>query len=216
MTGAVHAQGCGVDLVGVAPFAAQLAEPGSAFPTVFTDREWAHCLGLDAPARASGAPGGSGAVGAPSRAGGPGAVSAPSLGPRAAESLAARWAAKEAAIKAWSALIAPEPPVLDPATLDWSDIEVVPDRFGRPFLRFHRRTASALVDLEGRLGARLDWALSLSHDGGFAIAVCHVLALAPIDEGGAGGSQCPASRPQSPAGGGSAAPHPTDPRIESR
>lgn len=166
-------QGCGVDLVGVAPLAAQLAEPGSAFPRVFTDREWGRCLALDAHA-----PGPSSArawAGAP-------APSAP-LGPRAAESLAARWAAKEAAIKAWSELIAPEPPALDPETLNWSDIEVVSDRFDRPTLRFRGAVAAALAELEEHMGGRLDWTLSLSHDAGLAIALVHLLALAPIDEG---------------------------------
>lgn len=51
----------------------------------------------------------------------------PALGPRAGESLAARWAAKEAAVKAWSALMIGQAPPIRPEELDWSEIEVVHD-----------------------------------------------------------------------------------------
>lgn len=75
-------------------------------------------------------------------------------------SLAARWAAKEAFIKAWSASMYGEPPVMDEQIHQL--IEVVPDAWGRPRLRLH-----------GELAKRLDGvdiAVSLSHDGDYATA----------------------------------------------
>ncbi|MFN0131571.1 MAG: holo-ACP synthase [Phycisphaerales bacterium] len=73
------------------------------------------------------------------------------------EHLAARFAAKEAAMKAlgtgWSAAVA------------WTDIEVAAEPSGRPTLRLHRGAA----DLADRLGLHR-WALSLSHTDSLAIA----------------------------------------------
>ncbi|MBJ2328757.1 holo-ACP synthase [Schaalia cardiffensis] len=196
-------QGTGVDLTPVPAIAERLEAPGTVFARVFTDREWAYCLGLDteAPAGTSGAlGGGSGAGGSSSGvalgASGPlrgssvpvnGARSielhagsqAPSRpGPRALESLGARWAAKEAMIKAWSSLIAPNPPVVPEEEVKWSQIEVVHDRHRRPRLRFSGDIACALADLSAELRADLEWSVSLSHEGGFALAFVQVLALA--------------------------------------
>jgi holo-[acyl-carrier protein] synthase len=76
--------------------------------------------------------------------------------PRSAESLAARFAAKEAVAKALGA----------PAGLHWHDCEVVADPDGRPWLTVSGTVASAAADLHiGR------WHLSLSHDGGIASAM---------------------------------------------
>lgn len=196
-------QGTGVDLTPVPAIAERLEAPGTVFARVFTDREWAYCLGLDteAPAGTSGAlGGGSGAGGSSSGvalgASGPlrgssvpvnGARSielhagsqAPSRpGPRALESLGARWAAKEAMIKAWSSLIAPNPPTVPEEEVQWSQIEVVHDRHRRPRLRFSGDIACALGDLSAELRADLEWSVSLSHEGGFALAFVQVLALA--------------------------------------
>lgn len=196
-------QGTGVDLTPVPAIAERLGTPGTVFARVFTDREWAYCLGLDAeaPAGTSGAlGGGSGAGGSSSGvalgASGPlrgssvpvnGARSielhagsqAPSRpGPRALESLGARWAAKEAMIKAWSSLIAPNPPVVPEEEVKWSQIEVVHDPHRRPRLRFSGDIARALADLSAELRADLEWSVSLSHEGGFALAFVQVLALA--------------------------------------
>ena len=196
-------QGTGVDLTPVPAIAERLEAPGTVFARVFTDREWAYCLGLDAeaPAGASGAlRGGSGAEG--SSSGGALAVSLPlggtsvpvngarsielhagsqalsRPGPRALESLGARWAAKEATIKAWSSLIAPNPPTVPEEEVKWSQIEVVHDRHRRPSLRFSGDIARALKELSTELRADLEWSVSLSHEGGFALAFVQVLALA--------------------------------------
>ena len=76
--------------------------------------------------------------------------------PRSPESLAARFAAKEAVAKALGA----------PAGLHWHDCEVVADPDGRPWLTVSGTVASAAVDK----GVRR-WHLSLSHDGGIASAM---------------------------------------------
>lgn len=76
------------------------------------------------------------------------------LGKRA-ESLAARFAAKEALAKA----------IGDPRILSWSEIEIVQDELGKPSFVFHGATAKALAD-------KGDWRfhLSLSHDAELAQA----------------------------------------------
>ena len=77
-----------------------------------------------------------------------------------ARHFAARWAAKEAVIKAWSASLYGEAPVMDEGIHGL--IEVVTDAWGRPRIRLHGEVAKRLADrtLE----------LSLSHDGEYAIA----------------------------------------------
>lgn len=76
--------------------------------------------------------------------------------PRAAESLAARFAAKEAVAKALGA----------PAGLRWHDCEVVADPDGRPWLTVAGTVAAAAAER----GIKR-WHLSLSHDGGIASAM---------------------------------------------
>ncbi|MDG4789897.1 holo-ACP synthase [Micromonospora sp. WMMD1102] len=76
--------------------------------------------------------------------------------PRSAESLAARFAAKEAVAKALGA----------PAGLRWHDCEVVADPDGRPWLTVTGTVAAAAT----RRGVQR-WHLSLSHDGGIASAM---------------------------------------------
>jgi holo-[acyl-carrier protein] synthase len=76
--------------------------------------------------------------------------------PRSPESLAARFAAKEAVAKALGA----------PAGLHWHDCEVVTDPDGRPWLTVSGTVASAA----NQLGITR-WHLSLSHDGGIASAM---------------------------------------------
>lgn len=147
--------GQGVDLVDVGGVAEQLAIPGSTFGRVFTDREWSRCL---------------------TRGGG----QAAGVTTRTAASLAARWAAKEAAVKAWSTLLHGQAPALAEEELDWACIEVVHDRWDRPALRFHGRVREELEALAARESVRLEWRLSLSHDGGAAIA--HVSVYALLDE----------------------------------
>jgi holo-[acyl-carrier protein] synthase len=80
----------------------------------------------------------------------------PSGNPRSAESLAARFAAKEAVAKALGA----------PTGLHWHDCEVVTDPDGRPWLTVSGTVAGAAAER----GVRR-WHLSLSHDGGIASAM---------------------------------------------
>ncbi|MCW2539575.1 MAG: acpS [Frankiales bacterium] len=75
---------------------------------------------------------------------------------RSAESLAARFAAKEAVAKALGA----------PGGMLWHDVEVEVDELGRPSLR----TQGTVAARAEQLGV-LHWHLSLSHDGGIASAV---------------------------------------------
>ena len=75
--------------------------------------------------------------------------------PRSAESLAARFAAKEAVAKALGA----------PAGLRWHDCEVVSDPDGRPWLTVSGTVAAAAAERNINR-----WHISLSHDGGIASA----------------------------------------------
>jgi holo-[acyl-carrier protein] synthase len=73
-----------------------------------------------------------------------------------AESLAARWAAKEAVAKALGTGI---------GAMAWQEIEVLRGEYGCPVLRLHGR-AQVLAAERGLT----QWALSLAHDGGMALA----------------------------------------------
>jgi len=88
-----------------------------------------------------------------------------------AQRLAARFAAKEAFVKAWSGARAGREPQL--VAVDLREIEVVDDGHGRPALRLHGAVAAALADLAAELGpdATLRPHLSLSHDPPIAAAV---------------------------------------------
>ena len=84
-------------------------------------------------------------------------------GDRAAH-LAARFAAKEAFLKAWSGARFGQPPHLTSVSL--REIEVVSDDWGRPSLRLH----GAVEESIDALGiARVH--LSMSHDGPSAVAI---------------------------------------------
>ena len=76
--------------------------------------------------------------------------------PHSPESLAARFAAKEAVAKALGA----------PTGLSWHDCEIVSDPDGRPWLTVSGTVATAAAE---RGVTR--WHLSLSHDGGIASAM---------------------------------------------
>ncbi|MGI9093002.1 MAG: holo-ACP synthase [Mycobacteriales bacterium] len=76
--------------------------------------------------------------------------------PRSAESLAARFAAKEALAKSLGA----------PGNLLWTDAEVTVDSSGQP-----RLDVAGTVAVRAHQLAVTDWHLSLSHDGGIASAV---------------------------------------------
>lgn len=78
-----------------------------------------------------------------------------------ARHLAARFAAKEAFLKAWSATAWGQEPQL--ARADLREIEVVSDAWGRPRLRLRGQIA--------RLCQRFQAHVSLSHDGDLATAI---------------------------------------------
>ena len=85
----------------------------------------------------------------------PAELSTGSGGERTAESLAARFAAKEALAKALGA----------PGDLLWTDAEVVTDAVGRPQLSVRGTVAARAAELNVTR-----WHVSLSHDGGIASA----------------------------------------------
>ncbi|WP_244960115.1 holo-ACP synthase [Actinomyces faecalis] len=146
--------GVGTDLVHVPTLAAQLTQPGTVLAErAFTARERREVLRR-----------------------------AQETGSDEAEHLAARWAAKEACVKAWSQAACTVAgravaPVLAPEEVDWREIEVLSDRWHRPVLRLtgevSRAMAASVSSAEGK-GPR--WLVSLTHDEDWAGAV--VLALA--------------------------------------
>ena len=76
--------------------------------------------------------------------------------PRGAESLAARFAAKEALVKALG----------ESGVGEWTDVEIDTDSGGRPVL-----TVSGAVAEHAAARGIVHWHVSLSHDGGIASAV---------------------------------------------
>ena len=80
----------------------------------------------------------------------------PAGGQRTGESLAARFAAKEAVAKALGA----------PGDLHWHDVEVTVGEHGRQ----HLEVRGTVAGRAAQLGVT-SWHLSLSHDGGIASAV---------------------------------------------
>lgn len=151
--------GLGHDVVDVTAFAEQLAEPGSRMRRLFSVREL-HQASLRAQAKHDGE----------------------------AVHLAAKWAGKEAVLKAWDAALADRPA---PYTLDvfpWAGIEILDDSRGRPRVMLMPQVATdlrqslwisdGLVDAAAtNATASVDssadyrWHISLSHDGSIASAV---------------------------------------------
>jgi holo-[acyl-carrier protein] synthase len=84
-----------------------------------------------------------------------------------AQHLAARWAAKEAVVKAWSSSCFGHPEVIDPAFVDLREIEVRSDAWGRPSIRLHGAIARAMTGYHVLV--------SLSHDPAADIAVAFVV-----------------------------------------
>lgn len=159
----------GVDLVDVASFREQLGQEGSVFHQVFTAREWNAAARFTPEQGASACEASEGLSSSRASSG----LSVRSMSMRSIQSLAARWAAKEAFIKAWSSLYYGHEDPLERDQVDWSEIEVVNDRWGRPSLRFHGAIADALQQTESEISASLTWLVSLSHDGNYAIAWIH-------------------------------------------
>ena len=87
-----------------------------------------------------------------------------------AQHLAARWAAREAVIKAWSSSRFAQTPVLPETAVN--DVEVVTDNWGRPKVRLHGELARYLS------GVLIH--ISLTHDGDTAAAVA-ILEEPPAD-----------------------------------
>ena len=142
----------GTDLVHVPGFSAQLDQPGTVFAQrTFTAREL-----REARRRSQ------------------------ERGSSPAQHLAARWAAKESFIKAWSQAHVlrarsrgtSTSPVILAEDVDWREIEVVTDRWGRPSLRLSGTVAHAV---ERSLGEEVStpgcWPVSMSHDGDYAAAI---------------------------------------------
>jgi holo-[acyl-carrier protein] synthase len=122
----------GIDLVGVAEFAAQLGSVGSAFAErTFTAGEL----------RAAGGSAG------------------------AAQHLAGRFAAKEAFVKAFSGARPGRAPVAP--DMDWREVEVVSDGWGRPVLALHGALARAVSTTLGPIVAHV----SITHEPTMAAAV---------------------------------------------
>jgi holo-[acyl-carrier protein] synthase len=84
-----------------------------------------------------------------------------------AESLAARWAAKEAVIKAWSSTCFGRPEVIDPTRVDLREIEVRTDAWGRPAIRLHGEIARSMADYTVLV--------SLTHDAAADVAAAYVV-----------------------------------------
>lgn len=76
--------------------------------------------------------------------------------------LAGRWAAKEAFVKAWSQSMFGSAPVIAPEALDFREIEVVRDQWGRVQLRLHGEVAARASVMTS--------CVSISHDGDYATA----------------------------------------------
>lgn len=128
--------GAGIDLVHVPAFDEDLSRPGSTFAaSVFTVGERA----------------------AANRRG--------HVGAALARHLAGRWAAKEAVVKAWSQALYGGPPPIPRDELDWRDIEIIADAWGRVAVSFHGRVLESAPWPAGRFH------VSISHDGDYATAV---------------------------------------------
>ncbi|MEU5219810.1 holo-ACP synthase [Streptomyces sp. NPDC020807] len=76
---------------------------------------------------------------------------------RAGEHLAGRWAAKEAVLKSLGTGMGPR--------MEWTDIEVVNDRAGRPQVRLYGE-----VEVVARSLGMASLDITLSHSGGLAVA----------------------------------------------
>lgn len=85
-----------------------------------------------------------------------------------ASELAARFAAKEAVSKALGVGIR----LLSSSGIGWLDVETLNEPSGRPYLVLHRR-AKALAAAQ----QLTTWSVSLSHDGGMAVAFVVALGL---------------------------------------
>lgn len=132
--------GMGHDVVDCASFREQLELPGSRFDELFSAREKAQCRARSGQSHDD-----------------------------YASHLAARWAGKEAFLKAWSHALAPS--VQMPYTIEnfpWSSIEILNDSVHRPAIFLAQCVEEKLRET---LGTSVHSHISMSHDGGIASAV---------------------------------------------
>jgi holo-[acyl-carrier protein] synthase len=141
--------GLGHDVVDLPAFLEQLNVPGSTFRALFSTRELRQS-----------------------------AMRAQLKGDGETTHLAARWAGKEAVIKAWEEALGHRPSPYTVEVTPWPRIEILDDSRGRPHVvlssevddALHRSLAVATEgSSEGHSG--LVWHISLSHDGAIASAV---------------------------------------------
>jgi len=83
----------------------------------------------------------------------------------AAQHLAGRYAAKEAFVKAFSGARPGRAPAIP--DMDWRQVEVVPDAWGRPTVMLHGELASAVRATLGEVAVHL----SITHEPAMAAAV---------------------------------------------
>ena len=138
--GTMNTFGLGHDVVDVAAFAEQLGQPGSHMRALFSVREVRQAADL-----------------------------ARQKNDGEAVHLAAKWAGKEAFLKAWCDFLGSAP---FPFTLDnfpWREIEILDDSRGVPHVSLSGDASPAFQT--DYLGSILDVRISLSHDGPVASAV---------------------------------------------
>lgn len=167
--------GAGCDLVHVPSFVEQCTAVGTTFTKVFSPAEirYAH-RNCNPATHTSGGPGAAGSAGVAGASATPFNAATASTVPFDAATaalwgphLAARWAAREAFIKAWSAALLGRAPVVEDSPDLLAGISVTADQWGRPALHLSACVARAFAD--SCPGATPS--LSLSHDGDYAMAI---------------------------------------------
>lgn len=130
----------GIDLVHIPSFQEQLDLPGTRFLGNFSALELA-----DADSRAQSA-----------------------HFTRRAQTLAGKWAAKEALLKAWSLALLGKPPRLGQDAVVMRELEILKDMYSRPYYRITGEIATHLqASLPGYTAS-----VSISHDAEYATAIC--------------------------------------------
>lgn len=151
--------GLGHDVVDVPAFVEQLNMPGSTFKSLFSVRERRQSE-----------------------------IRAQLKGDGENVHLAARWAGKEAVIKAWEEALGDRPSPYSVESIPWAQIEILDDSRGRPHVVLAVAVEQCLRESVGRASRReadtqhdeITWHLSLSHDGTVASAVA-ICALPPVE-----------------------------------
>ncbi|QOL34802.1 holo-ACP synthase [Bifidobacterium lemurum] len=151
-----NCMGLGYDVVDVAALDEQLAEPGTRMRKLFSAREMHQALRL-----------------------------ASVKGDGATVHLAAKWAGKEAVLKAWEEALGERP---SPYTLDdfpWKSIEILDDQRGRPRVVLSEDVEETLRTSLAWSDGEPGWLISLSHDGLIAGAVVILVRRDPNDKSSA-------------------------------